>query len=101
MERPSKLKFFLALVLVTAFMVVYARHWELPDRYEAHREREQSLHRLEQEVNSLQDLLAEEQARLEGLSQDPLEIEASIRYWNQFVREGETVFRIEESPSDD
>ena len=49
---------------------------------------------------NLQALLEEEQQRLEGLSQDPLEIEASIRYWNQFVRDGEIVFRIEERPLD-
>ncbi len=100
MERPSKLRFFLAMILVTAFTVVYARHWRLPDRYDNHREREQSIRNLEREVVNLQAMLEEEQQRLEGLSQDPLEIEASIRYWNQFVRDGEIVFRIEERPLD-
>ena len=49
-----------------------------------------------EELGALEGNLEESKQRVEALATDAVELEAAIRRWNGKVREGETVYHMEE-----
>jgi len=89
-----------ALVVVVLLTLVYAFQRDLYGLYLRYRNREANLSTERREVESLEQQRQQLEERIEALSTDAVEVEATIRRDRGLVREGETIFRIELSPED-
>jgi len=87
--------------LAVALAAAYGFHRELWDRYAQYRKSENTVQAVEREVNNLNTAITVVKGEAEKLDTDPVEVEKAIRRIKKLVRPGETVFRIEPSPSPD
>lgn len=85
-----------ALLLSGAYS--YAQYRGLESRYEEYLETQVLVQEKSDEVARLDREVAAEQRKVEGLENDPLEIEAAIRKISRNVRDGEIVYHLEGFP---
>jgi cell division protein FtsB len=97
MNTNSRLWYLLALVTVCGLSWTYVRHENLWGRYQALQQGEAAVQSAREEIDLLDENLQESQERVQALATDPVELEAAIRRWNGKVREGETVYHMEET----
>ena len=95
MPERRHMRYWLALVLAVIFAVGYAYQRDLRGLARQSRTSREDVRRLQEDLDALQDTEEELRLRVEGLTGDPVEIEASIRRSKNLVREGERVYRIE------
>lgn len=98
MDDRSKGWYWLVLVLVTAMTVLYVQRRDLPRRYLDYEQGMAELAEAQRQCAELESKIETSRQHAENLGSDPVEIEAAIRRSKHLVREGETVFRIEEAP---
>lgn len=96
MKRTDLTWYWLTLALVTALALVYIDRRDLQGRYGDYRRTVTTVEEQRQEVELLRKTVAEEEHRAQGMDTDPVEQEATIRRVKRLVREGETIFRVEE-----
>lgn len=87
-------RYWLMLAVIAAASAVYVDKRGLVDLYENY---QQSAHEVQVLQNDLERLRAEESGlrrRVEGLENDPVEMEAAIRQRKNLVRPGEIIFRV-------
>jgi len=84
---------------VVGLALAYAARRDLRGRYAAHQQSEDTVRQAGQQVEMLEEQLHQSRQRVEDLSTDPVEMEAAIRRIKRRVREGETVYRVEEAPA--
>ncbi len=101
MNKKGRRWYWVTLLLAVAFAVFYLEQRDLPGRYlnQQHEigllnEQREGLRKLENERDRVR-------RRVENLNTDPLEIEAAIRSRKRLVREGEVVYRLEETPAEE
>ncbi|GMV91164.1 MAG: hypothetical protein AMXMBFR82_09420 [Candidatus Hydrogenedentota bacterium] len=82
-------------LVVTALTVGYVLHRDLAGQYTFYQENEEYVRTMREQLRTL---TAEEQRlteRVEGLTSDPVEVEADIRSSKGLVRPNERIVRIE------
>jgi cell division protein FtsB len=99
MKNKGHRWYVIAFVLMLAFCAAYALHRDLPGRYRAYQESEESVRKAAQNVQTLQAEVDRANQRLKDLDSDAVELEATIRRIKRLVREGETVYRFEPAPA--
>lgn len=94
MTKQTDVWYWLALAVLCITLAAYVRHRDLLGDYAAHEEsvrlvedRQRDLGRLRQREEALQE-------RVDGLGDDPVEMEAAIRRSKNLIREGERIYRI-------
>ena len=95
METGRKRLYWLVLILTVAVTVLYAERRHLVSRYLEHERAAQEVHGAYQQCEKLEGDIEVKRQLVKDLRTDPLEIEAAIRRSKGLVREGETVYRIE------
>jgi cell division protein FtsB len=78
--------------------VAYVVHRDLHGRYQAYQRSEESVQAAQHKEQALEDEKQRLEQRVKDLDQNPLEVEAAIRRIKRLVRDGETVYRLEEAP---
>lgn len=96
MKRTDHTWYWLTLALVTALALVYIDRRDLQGRYADYRRTVETVAVQQEEVQRLRETVANEKARADGMDQNPVEQEATIRRVKRLVREGEIIFRVEE-----
>lgn len=91
-----RILYILLFIGCAALAAAYAVQRDLQGRFEERRQHQQAVEAARQQVDALDRELEQHKARVEGLDNDPVEIEASVRRVRQLVRPGETMYRIEE-----
>lgn len=91
-----RILYILLFIGCAALAAAYAVQRDLQCRFEQRRQHQQAVEAARQQVEALDRELEQHKARVEGLDNDPVEIEASVRRVRQLVRPGETMYRIEE-----
>lgn len=86
----------IALVAFTIALAAYAYYHDFTGLVAGHQFSQREVADLGQRLDSLK--IEEEQlkANIEGLHEDPVAVEAAIRSSKGFVRENETIYRIED-----
>jgi cell division protein FtsB len=85
----------LTFLVITGLTVGYVVHRDLAGQYNFYKENEEYVRTMREQLSIL---TAEEQRlqqRVEGLTSDPVEVEADIRRSKGLVRPGERIVRIE------
>ncbi len=89
------------MVVLAGLTAAYVHHRDLAGRYEEFKESEQRVQSLHEERRALETEYHGLEQRVQHLDGDPVELEATIRRNRNMVREGETIYRIEEvAPAD-
>jgi len=101
MRTTRKLFYWLLVVASVTIAVVYAERRNLYGRCFAHQEGVRKVEEAVRERDALKTEIESSKKRVGYLEDDPLEIEAAIRQRKDFVREGETVYRIKEVPGEE
>jgi len=89
----------LGLVLMIGLMALYAYERDLYGQYINYQGSQQDLRALRQRVQEEEAKVEQVQRRVNMLSTDPVEMEATIRREKGLLREGERVYRVELEPS--
>ena len=95
MFRSFNRGYILMFLVVTGLTVGYVVHRDLAGQYNFYQENEEYVRTMREQLRVL---TAEElrlQQRVEGLTSDPVEVEAGIRRSKGLVRPGERIIRIE------
>jgi len=95
MFRRFSTSYILAFLIVTGLTVGYVVHRDLAGQYNFYKENEEYVRTMREQLRIL---TAEEQRlqqHVEGLTSDPIEVEADIRRNKGLVRPGERIVRIE------
>jgi cell division protein FtsB len=95
MFRSFSKGYILVFLVATGLTVGYVVHRDLAGQYNFYQENEEYVRTMREQLRVL---TAEEQRlteRLEGLTSDPVEVEADIRRSKGLVRPGERILRIE------
>jgi cell division protein FtsB len=87
--------FWLVLILAGVLTVLYVQKHNLPERFLEHRYGVEQVQDAEQQCKTLEAEIDATRQRVEHLGSDPLEIEDTIRHNKDFVRQGETIYRIQ------
>lgn len=95
MVRKSRGWYYLALILLSGLVSVYAQRRDLVTLYHSYRQSEESLRAIEVRLTTRQNEEEVLRTRVDHLDSDPLEVEAAIRRGKGLVREGETVYRVD------
>ena len=98
MDTGRKRVYWLILVLTGALTVLYVERRHLVTRYLDHEQAVQQLGVAYQQCEKLENDISVKRQLVKDLRTDPLEIEAAIRRSKGLVREGETVYRVEQAP---
>lgn len=101
MRTTRRFVYWLLVVASVTLAVVYAERRDLYGRCLAHQEGVQTVDEAVRELDGLKREIEESKKRVGYLEDDPLEIEAAIRQRKDFVRDGETVYRIKEIPEEE
>ena len=96
MTRRISIRYWLALVVLAGLTAAYVHHRDLAGRYEEFKQSEQRVRALHEERRALEAERGSLERRVQHLDGDPVELEATIRRNRNMVRDGETIFRIEE-----
>jgi cell division protein FtsB len=95
MFRAFNKSYILTFLVITGLTVGYVVHRDLAGQYNFYKENEEYVRTMREQLSIL---TAEEQRlqqRVEGLTSDPVEVEADIRRSKGLVRPGERIVRIE------
>jgi cell division protein FtsB len=95
MFRSFSKGYILVFLVATGLTVGYVIHRDLAGQYTFYQENEEYVRAMREQQRAL---TAEEQRltqRVEGLTSDPVEVEADIRRSKGLVRPGERILRIE------
>lgn len=95
MYRSFNRGYILVFLVVTGLTVGYVVHRDLAGQYNFYKRNEEYVRSMREQLRVL---TAEEQRlqqRVEGLTSDPVEVEADIRRNKGLVRPGERIYRIE------
>ena len=95
MFRAFNASYIVVFLVVTGLTVGYVVHRDLADQYDFYMENEEYVRSMREQLRIL---TAEEQRlqqRVDGLTSDPVEVEADIRRNKGLVRPGERIMRIE------
>ena len=76
--------------------MVYVDRRDLQGRYADYRRTVETVAVQQEEVQRLRETVANEKARADGMDENPVEQEATIRRVKRLVSEGEIIFRVEE-----
>lgn len=93
--RTSVRLYWTGLIIVVGLLSVYVQRRGLFDLYHSYVDSRETVGTLESRLESTERERATLQREIEDLDNDPLEMEAAIRESKRYVREGETVFRVE------
>ena len=85
----------LALAGFGIALFAYAQYHDLFGLYRGYEHSEQEVRALEVRLESLKAEAEALKQSVEGLDNDPLAVESAIRSSKGFVRQGETVYRVE------
>lgn len=96
MRQRQRVVSVLAFGLAAVLAAVYFQQRDLPGRYRAYQQRQEQIRQAEAQVAALEATLKTGQEHADNLGTDPVEVEAAIRRVKRMVRDGETIFRIEE-----
>ncbi|MDQ1255653.1 MAG: hypothetical protein QG656_245 [Candidatus Hydrogenedentes bacterium] len=96
----SRTGYWLTFIAMAAVVAGYVHHRNLLQQYQDYLDNETEIRQMEQQQTQLLEQIDEAQERVQYLGSDPLEIEAAVRRNTRFVREGETIYRIEPLPRD-
>ena len=91
-------RYWIALVAVVGLLAGYAYHRDLLGAWKKLENSDGETQQLREQEAGLKAQRDSLKATVEGLSSDPVEVEASVRRNKNLVREGETVYRIELPP---
>lgn len=83
------------LILAVGLLSIYVQRRGLFDLYHSYVDSRETVSSLEGRLEASESERAKLQSEIEHLDNDPLEMEAAIRGSKRYVREGETVFRVE------
>lgn len=98
MDEKRESGYWLIFLLVVGLTVLYADRHGLYERYQAYHDGQEQIREAERQCESLKAQIDESRRRVEYLHGDSLEIEDAIRRNKNLVREGEVIYRIEDSP---
>ncbi len=96
MSRRVSMRYWLGLLALVGLTAAYVHHRDLAGQYEDFKHSEQRVRALQEERRALETERGSLERRVQHLHGDPVELEATIRQNRNMVREGETIFRIEE-----
>ncbi len=94
-----RIMYVVVLAMSVGLAVTYLERRQLRERYEGFQQSEQEIEAAKRQIGELEQALSEEEARAQNLVNDPVEVEAAIRRIKRGVRDGETVFRVEQDPA--
>ncbi len=89
----------IVLAASVGMAVTYLERRQLKERYEAFQQGEREIEEAKRQIAERERELSEEEARVRNQVNDPVEVEAAIRSIKRGVRDGETVFRVEQDPA--
>jgi len=95
MTRSFNWGYILVFLLVTGLTVAYVIHRDLAGQYNFYQRNEEDVRTMREQLQTLDAEEQRLQERVEGLTSDPIEVEADIRRSKGLVRPGEHVIRIE------
>lgn len=99
MKKGIAIPYVLVVAIAIVTVLGYVAHRDLGGRYNAYQRSEMSVNAAKEQARILDEELQRLQQRVKDLDQkNPLEVEAAIRRIKQLVRDGETVYRLEEAP---
>lgn len=93
--RVSVRWYWTSLIVVVCLLSVYVQRRGLFDLYHSYLDSRETVGTLEGRLDAAERERAILQREIEHLDNDPLEMEAAIRGSKRYVREGETVSRVE------
>lgn len=94
-----RLGYTLAVIVVVGLTVAYAKHRSLHARYQELKKDQVDIQTMLRECEALDRQLEESRDWVKSRADTPLEIEADSRRTKNLVREGETIYRLEETPA--
>ncbi len=95
MSRSFNRGYILVFLLVTGLTVAYVIHRDLVGQYNFYQRNEEYVRTKREQLQALTAEEARLQERVDGLTSDPVEVEADIRRSKGLVRPGEHVIRLE------
>lgn len=98
MSKRGPIRYLLALGLAIVLALAYIAHRDLFGRYEEYQQGEAAVEAAQKKSQDLEEELRQLDERVKALNQNSLEMEAAIRRIKRLVRDGETVYRLEEAP---
>ncbi len=98
MQRHRVVYLFI-LITSVGMAVGYWHSKNLSGRLQELEQSEQEIEDAKREIVERERELSKEEQRAQSLVNDPVEVEAAIRQIKRGVRDGETVFRVEQDPS--
>jgi len=88
----------IALLVTIGLTAAYVWHRDLRGKYEYYLENEEYVQTVHAQLDSLKQEEKRLQERVDGLGNDPVEVEADLRRDKKLVRPGEKIFRVEVQP---
>lgn len=85
----------IALLVTIGLTAAYVWHRDLRGKYEYYLENEEYVQTVEGQLEALKREEERLQERVDGLGNDPVEVEADLRRDKKLVRPGERIFRVD------
>ncbi len=99
MKIAGFIKYCMILLVLSGLALAYGWKNHLLDRYQAHLERERQIAEFRNQIGIMHDRAEASRNRVKQLDVNPVEKEAAVRRIKGWTRPGETVYRVEETPS--